>query len=205
MVVEEDPVLSAMEDLMTDYATSRDEAFSARIHTAIEDFASQYELNAYSSVQRRTIFLFPGGLGSELMRSHQAYPNPAQSFERVWVDAGVFSGDVPLLAMLPGGDDTEQKYVVPDGCVNLPGPDFLHAYEVFIQWCRRNSIDLFVFGWDWRRSVQDAADFFLNVFLPIFDDRFSGKTPHPLDHFTFLGHSAGGMVVKAMLNSTANQ
>jgi len=107
--------------------------------------------------------------------------------------------------MLPGGVDTEQKYVVPDGCVNLPGPEFFHAYEVFIQWCRRNSIDLFVFGWDWRRSVQDAADFFLNVFLPMFDARFSGKTPHPLDYFAFLGHSAGGMVVKAMLNSTANQ
>lgn len=189
---------------MTDYATSRDAAYAGRIQTAIEDFASQFELNAYSSVQRRTIFLFPGGIGSQLMRAYQAYPNPAQSFEKVWLDAGLWV-DVPHLAMLPVGVDTEQKYVVPDGCVNLPGPEFFHAYEVFIQWCRRNSIDLFVFGWDWRRSVQDAADFFLNVFLPMFDARFSGKTPHPLDYFAFLGHSAGGMVVKAMLNSTANQ
>lgn len=189
---------------MTDYATSRDAACAGRIQTAIEDFASQFELNAYSSVQRRTIFLFPGGIGSQLMRAYQAYPDPAQSFEKVWLDAGLWV-DVPHLAMVPGGVDTEQKYVVPDGCVNLPGPDFFHAYEVFIQWCRRNSIDLFVFGWDWRRSVQDAADFFLNVFLPMFDARFSGKTPHPLDHFTFLGHSAGGMVVKAMLNAAANQ
>jgi hypothetical protein len=188
---------------MTDYATNRDDAFYARLQTAIEDFASQFELNANSSGQRRTIFLFPGGLGSELMRSDQAYPDPAQSFEEVWLDLEVWL-DVPLLAMLPGKVDSDQKYVVADGCLNIPGPDLLHAYEVFIQWCRRNSIDLFVFGWDWRRSVQDAADFFLNVFMPKFDARFSGKSPHPLDYFTFLGHSAGGMVVKAILNSTTN-
>ena len=187
------------------YATSRDEAFSTRIEAAIEDFASQYELNAYSSVPKRTIFLFPGGLGSELMRSFQAYPGVALSFEKVWLDAGIWEDDIPHLKMLIGGIDTEQKYIVPASCVDIPGPAFLHAYEVFIQWCRRNSIDLFVFGWDWRRSVQDAADFFLNVFMPRFDARFAGMTPHPLDHFTFLGHSAGGMVIKAMLNSTANQ
>jgi hypothetical protein len=189
---------------MTDYATSRDAAYTGRLQMAIEDFASQYELNALSSVQRRTIFLFPGGLGSQLMRAYQAYPDPAQSFDKVWLDLDLWL-DIPRLRMLPGGVDAGQKYIVPDGCVDIPGPAFLHAYGVFVQWCRRNSIDLFVFGWDWRRSVQDAADFFLNIFLPKFDGYFSGKSPHPLDHFTFLGHSAGGMVVKAILNSTANQ
>ena len=203
MVFEEGPRPAATEDLMT-YATSRDEASYARLQTAIEDFASQYGLNANSSGPRRTIFLFPGGLGSDLMRSYQAYPNPAQSFEKVWLDIGIWV-DVPRLGMLPGDVDSEQKYVVADGCVDIPGPIALfHAYEVFIQWCRRNSIDLFVFGWDWRRSVQDAADFFLNVFMPKFDARFAGMTPHPLDHFSFVGHSAGGMVVKAMLNSATN-
>ena len=72
---------------MTDYATSRDAAYAGRIQVAIEDFASQFELNAYSSVQRKTIFLFPGGIGSQLMRTYQTYPDPAQSFEKVWLDA----------------------------------------------------------------------------------------------------------------------
>lgn len=189
---------------MTDYATSRDAAYLDRIQPEIEDFASLFELNGYSHLKRRTIFLFPGGIGSQLMRAYQTYPDPPRSFERVWLDAGIWL-DAPRLAMLPGGVDTEQKYIVPDGCVDIPGPDILHAYESFVQWCRHNSIDLFIFGWDWRRSIQDAADFFLNIFLPMFDARFGGKTPHPLDHFTFLGHSAGGMVVKAILNSTANQ
>jgi len=38
----------------------------------------------------------------------------------------------------------------------------------------------------------DAADFFLNVFLPMFDARFSGKTPHPLDYFAFWQAAAHG-------------
>jgi hypothetical protein len=193
------------EDLMTDFATSRDAAFVNKIQPAIEDFASQFEINSHSNLEkRRTIFLFPGGIGSQLMRAFQSFPDPPQSFERVWLDAGLLF-DAPHLTILPGGIDTEQKYVVPDGCVDIPGIVLLSPYDNFIQWCRLNSIDLFVFGWDWRRSVQDAADFFLKIFLPMFDARFGGQTPHPLDHFTLLGHSAGGMVVKAILNSTADQ
>jgi pimeloyl-ACP methyl ester carboxylesterase len=190
---------------MTDYATRRDAAYVARLQPALEEFASQFGINANSNHNKpRTIFLFPGGIGSQLMRSYQPYPDPPQSYEKVWFDLD-FIIDGPRFALLPGGIDTEQKYVIPDGCVDIPGPyDFLHPYAVFIQWCRQNSIDLFVFGWDWRRSVQDAADFFLNIFLPMFDARF-GHTPHPLDHFSLVGHSAGGMVIKAILNSTDNQ
>src|SRR6266480_2268555 len=190
---------------MTDFATSRDAAYVDRIQPAIEDFASQFEINSHSNLgKRRTIFLFPGGIGSQLMRAFQTFPDPPKSFEKVWLDAGLFF-DAPHLTILSGGADTEQKYIVPDGCVDIPGVAFLGPYENFIQWCRLNSIDLFVFGWDWRRSVQDAANFFLNIFLPMFAARFGGHTPHLLDNFTPLGHSAGGMVVKAILNSTANQ
>jgi hypothetical protein len=193
---------------MTDYATRRDAAYVSRLQPAIEEFASQFGINALSNHKKnRTIFLFPGGTGSQLMQSYQRYPDPPQSYEKVWFDLDYII-DGPRIALLPGGIDTGQKYVVPDGCVDIPGPaapDFARPYGGFIQWCRLNSIDLFIFGWDWRRSVQDAADFFLNIFLPMFDARFGGHTPHPLDHFTLVGHSAGGMVIKAILNSTANQ
>ena len=48
--------------------------------------------------------------------------------------------------------------------------DFIiDPYGNFIQWCQDNFIDRFVFGWDWRRSSAEAADFFLNDFLPTFD------------------------------------
>lgn len=194
---------------MSDYGTGRDAAFTSRIRTALEEFASQYGLNASISNKRRTIFLFPGGLGSQLMRADQPFPHTPHFYEKVWLDAGDLLGDAPdppRLAMLPGGVDTEQKYVIPDGCVNIPGTfQLVHPYANFSQWCRDHKIDLFIFGWDWRRSVQEAADFFLKIFLPMFDARFGGQTPHPLDHFSFVGHSAGGMVIKAILNSTTDQ
>ena len=190
---------------MTEFATRRDTAYANKLQPAIEQFVSQFKINSHSNIdKRRTIFLFPGGLGSQLVRAFESFPSPAQSFERVWLDTELLL-DAPRLTMLPGDIDSEQKCIVPDGCVDIPGIVLLCPYDNFIQWCRLNSIDLFVFGWDWRRSVQDAADFFLNIFLPMFDARFGGQSPHPLDHFTLVGHSAGGMVVKAILNSTANR
>jgi len=189
---------------MTDFATSRDAAYANRLQPAIEQFASQFKISSHSNVDnRRTVFLFPGGLGSQLVRSFESFPDPVQFFDRVWLDAELLL-DAPRLTMLPGDIDSEQKCIVPDGCVDIPGIVFLSPYDNFVQWCRLNSIDLFVFGWDWRRSVQDAADFFLSIFLPMLDARFGGQTPHPLDHFTLVGQSAGGMVVKAILNSTDN-
>ncbi len=190
---------------MADYETSRDAASVFRMRIALEEFASQYGMNPSVSNKRRTIFLFPGGLASQLMRADQPFPDPPQFYEKVWLDGGIIRGDAPRLALLPGGVDTEEKYVIADGCIDIPGPaDEFHPYANFRQWCLANQIDLFVFAWDWRRSVQDAADFFLKIFLPMFDARFGGQTPHPLDHFTFVGHSAGGMVIKAILNSTAD-
>jgi pimeloyl-ACP methyl ester carboxylesterase len=194
---------------MADYGTGRAAAYTLRLRTALEEFASQYGMNGEISNKRRTIFLFPGGLGSQLMRADQSFPHVPSLYDKVWLDAEALVGDAPdatRLAMLPGGVDSEQKYVIADGCVNIPGPyDLVHPYATFSQWCLENNIDLFIFGWDWRRSVQDAADFFLKIFLPMFDARFGARTPHPLDHFSLVGHSAGGMVIKAILDATADQ
>jgi pimeloyl-ACP methyl ester carboxylesterase len=193
---------------MADYRTNRDAAYLSRIQASVEEFASSYGLHWLIN-KRRTIFLFPGGVGSQLMRADQVDPNPAQFYEKVWLDGGIFGAGSPdafPLALLPGSVDTEKRYIVADGCVNIPGPiPDLQPYANFSQWCHDHNIDLFIFAWDWRRSVLDAADFFLNIFLPMFDARFGGQTPHPLDHFTLVGHSAGGMVVKAILNSTTDQ
>jgi hypothetical protein len=81
------------------------------------------------------------------------------------------------------------------------------TYAGFISWCHSSDIDLFVFGWDWRRSSEAAADFFLNRFLPAFDSlaTIAGCSPHPLDNFWPIGHSFGGMAVKQIVNQSANQ
>jgi hypothetical protein len=184
---------------MSDYETKRDLEYATKLRAALEEFASQYGGNT-STENRRTIFLFPGGLASQLMRADRPYPEQPQGYEMAWLDCGILSGDGRTLGM-SGNIDFEKKYIVADGYVDFYD---LQPYNNFIQWCRNNWIDLFVFGWDWRRGVQDAAHFFLKKFMPVFDDKFRCQTPHPLDNFTLIGHSAGGMVVKTILNDAAD-
>src|SRR5215831_136649 len=156
---------------MPDYVTSRDAACVLRIQTAIEEFASQYGIRPPISNKRRTIFLFPGGAGSQLMRADQAFPKSPQFYAKVWLDGGILYGDALELSMLPGAVDTDEKFIIADGCVNIPGGDEFHPYTNFSEWCVARDIDLFIFAWDWRRSVQDAADFFLKTFMTMFDER----------------------------------
>jgi pimeloyl-ACP methyl ester carboxylesterase len=183
---------------MSGYGTSRDDQYESRLATDIQNFISQYGAN--TSADRRTIFLFPGGLGSQLMRADAAYPNTPTSYTLSWIDCGILSGEALDLRMQPGEIDFEQRYIVPNGCVDF----IINPYGNFIQWCQNNFIDLFVLGWDWRRSSAEAADFFLNDFLPTFDVMCANLNPHPLDNFALVGHSAGGMVVKMILNSSTN-
>jgi pimeloyl-ACP methyl ester carboxylesterase len=98
--------------------------------------------------------------------------------------------------------DYHQRYILPDGCVDFPG---LQPYDGFIQWCQDNWIDLFVFGWDWRRGTEDTANFFLQTFLPAFESLVQECTPDPLQNFWLIGHSFGGLVVKQILNQPNNQ
>ena len=55
---------------MVDYETGRNSEHASRLHNSIEDFASRFGGNP-SINDRRTIFLFPGGLGSQLMRANK--------------------------------------------------------------------------------------------------------------------------------------
>jgi hypothetical protein len=101
-----------------------------------------------------------------------------------------------------GDEDYEQRYVVPESCVDFL---ILRPYEGFIEWCQNNWLDLFIFGWDWRRGTEATADFFLDKFLPKFESRVSkGSSPKcsppPLNNFWLIGHSFGGSVIKQILN-----
>lgn len=97
---------------MSGYGTSRDNQYENRLATDIQNFISQYDAN--TSADRRTIFLFPGGLGSQLIRADAAYPNTPTSYSVSWVDCGVLIGEALDLKMLAGEIDFEQKYIVPN-------------------------------------------------------------------------------------------
>lgn len=188
------------------YEAGRDLEHLSRLDHAIDKFAIAYEGDL--SDDRPTIFLFPGGMGSQLMRARTSYTSaPPFSYYMSWLAPNVVIGEARNLAIDPAGVDHQQKYVVPDGGIDFDSLCFdLHPYGDFIAWCRnrKKPIHLFVFGWDWRRGVQHSTEFFLHIFLPRFKARFPDNEHHPLNNFSLIGHSAGGMVVKVIANQTAN-
>ncbi len=188
---------------MSTYGQLRDQQYLDRLDSPINSFISRY--NANLSDKHKTVFLFPGGMGSQLIRATGESQNgPPFFYLTAWLDALIAFGTATNLQMQVNGDqDYQQHFVVPDGCVNCID---LHPYRGFIDWCDNSLIDLFVFGWDWRRGSKAAADFFLQKFMPLFDANVTDVcSPHPLDNFWLIGHSFGGIVVKQILNQFDNQ
>jgi len=184
---------------MSAYGQGRDQEYLDRLTGPINDFISRY--NANPSPDHKTIFLFPGGMGSQLVRATAPFQNgPPFFYDTAWLDCSITLGAATNLQMA-GDEDYQQQYILPDGCVDFVT---LQPYEGFIQWCQSNWIDLFVFGWDWRRGTYENAEFFLESFLPMFDSLVQGCSPYPLDNFWLIGHSFGGMVIKQILNEYNN-
>jgi pimeloyl-ACP methyl ester carboxylesterase len=192
---------------MSAYEQKRDAEYLNRLKFAgpISDFIWQY--NADLSPKPRTIFLFPGGMGSQLLRATADFNHgPFFFYLPAWIDPFIVLGTAINLQTQtpPDYDDYQQHYIVPNGCIDCP-PN-LRPYAGFINWCQSSNIHLFVFGWDWRRSSEATANFFLNRFLPVFDTCATNAScsPHPLDNFWLVGHSFGGMVVKQIVNHATN-
>jgi len=184
-----------------DYEAGRDRELMARLDRTVDAFIDRYDDD--HSKDRRTVFLFPGGMASQLVRANSASSQPPFTYYTSWLAANVLRGEARNLQLLPNGVDKEERYVLPDGDIDFDCAFVhLHPYVDFARWCEANSIHLLVFGWDWRRGAQQTADFFLDGFLPRFEERL-GKAD-PLRHFTLVGHSAGGMVVKLILNQPDN-
>ena len=102
---------------------------------------------------------------------------------------------------MQGDIDYKQQIVVADGAFDIPL--LLTPYDDY-PLCDTNGIDYFIFGWDWRRNLKLTVDYFLNVFMPRFEQRVSVCKPNPLLHLSLVGHSFGGMVVKLILNRNDN-
>jgi hypothetical protein len=186
---------------MATYEQMRDNEYSARLDAAIEAFAHQFKRDTKS--ERKTVILFPGGVASQLARSRYRRNRPRRAYRTAWLEFSVLCGAFADLAFESGGlIDKDERYIVPDGPVDFfPG---VQPYVGFEQWCAQNWIHLFVFGWDWRRPMPDSANFFLEVFMPKFEEAFRGCRPHPLDNLTLIGHSAGGMLLKIIANNYTN-
>ena len=183
------------------YDQARDGEQLARLQNAIGRFISRYNVNL-ATTNRKTIILFPGGTGSQLLRANAPYSSAASYYyDLLWVDCELIAGKALHLRM-QGDLDDNQQIVIPDGPVRFF--PFL-PYEGFKWWCFWNNIDYFIFGWDWRRDLGLTVKYFLDVFMPIFASRVQGSCiPDPLQNLSLVGHSFGGMVVKLIMNESTN-
>lgn len=148
---------------------------------------------------RRTVLVLPGGMGSRLLRGVPSYePGEEYRHDTAWINARFLFTPAHDLQMQDDVDN-QRRLVVPDGAIDLPG--FIQPYRGFTDWCDANELDWFVFGWDWRRSLEPTVDFFLNTFLDRFRQRVMEQCHYdPLENFSLVGHSFGGLVVKLILN-----
>jgi hypothetical protein len=189
---------------MTTYSSTRDSEQLRYLKVDIASFIQRYESRPLTS-DRRTLFLFPGGMGTQLLRAQTPYQDngTVQTFQydNYWLSPFTFLGGALFLGMYRHGNhfrDDQDKIVIPNGAVNFLG---LSPYSRFSQWCELNDIDWFIFGWDWRRRLEDSVTFFFEQFLPLFRSTVKNQTgADPLQNFILMGHSFGGMLVKLMLH-----
>jgi pimeloyl-ACP methyl ester carboxylesterase len=189
---------------MTTYDATRESEQLRYLKVDIANFIQRYESRPLTS-GRRTLFLFPGGMGTQLLRAQTPYQNNGTQqtfqYDNYWLSPLTFLGGALFLGMHRHGNefrDYEDKIVIPNGPVNFLG---LSPYSRFTQWCETNDLDWFIFGWDWRRRLEDSASFFFNKFLPLFRSTVQQQCgADPLQDFILMGHSFGGMLVKLMLH-----
>jgi pimeloyl-ACP methyl ester carboxylesterase len=189
---------------MITYDTTRESEQLRYLKVDIANFIQRYTSKPPSS-SRRTLFLFPGGMASQLLRATTPYRDDGTQqtfqYENYWVSALTFLGGALFLGMHKHGGgfrDHDNQIVIPSGVVNFLG---LTPYSRFSQWCDQNDLDLLIFSWDWRRRPKDTVSFFFNRFLPLFRTTVQQQTgTDPLQKFILMGHSFGGMLVKLMLH-----
>jgi len=186
------------------YHERRDED-QLKVHErAIDCFIRAYQ-NALASPERKTLFFFPGGMACQLWRSTKRFkdgaPNPPLRYDKMWLTLSSLVWRARKLGMEKDRAglfrDKGNHIVVADGAVNLNG---CTPHDGLIEWCRDNNVDLFVFNWDWRRRQEDAAQFFVRKFWPLFKRRLKeAGIEQAAQNFSLLGHSLGGMIVNLIL------
>jgi hypothetical protein len=158
---------------------------------------------------RRTVFLFPGGMASKLIRATTPWnatgpPSQIFNYKPTWgTEVELLGGaarDLKMRKMTTGEyRDKGRRIIIADGVTTILGA---RPYVFFAAWCFFKQIDCFIFPWDWRRSVDEVSRFFVDRFLPRFQERLQTECyVDPLADYSLIGHSAGGMVVNWILRN----
>jgi hypothetical protein len=182
----------------------------------MDDFITQCQrpMTAGSACARQTVFFFPGGMASRLSRATQKFddddPSPQTfNYDPVWVTPATPFGGAQDLAMHRDSAgtfrDKGDRIIVADAALSLDLLlDQCTPHDRFIEWCRNNNIDLFVFPWDWRRRLDETVSFFVGKFLQRFRAYvMAAGCPDPIASFAIVGHSFGGMIANLILRGDA--
>ncbi|HEV2187819.1 MAG TPA: hypothetical protein VGR70_11465 [Stellaceae bacterium] len=177
------------------YSDSRKQAATDAAQSVCDGLAAAYLPG------RQTVILLPGGMGSQLNRSPTPYAGadiPLPSFVPFWITAGtIFDQNALELAIDSTGADKDDYIVVADGPLRFIG---LASYEGTQKFFQDQGLNYAVFGYDWRRDLQEAA-LNLHDLLVNFQAAVTGQGhPDPLPTTSLLCHSQGGMVAKIYLD-----
>jgi pimeloyl-ACP methyl ester carboxylesterase len=150
--------------------------------------------------RRRTVILLPGGMGSQLMRTESAYPaSPNVINDIVWIDLGIALWDDALtLEIDAAGQDMDAHVIAAHGPLKFltenPYGD-LKSRAIARNW------NYAVFGYDWRRPLNESAGYFKSWILDFRQrviDRY-GSNSDPIPRLTIVCHSMGGLVATSAL------
>ena len=163
-------------------------------NSTIREFVNHYR------VGRPTIMLLPGGMGSQLDRSMEAYQRgqlPPTDYDTVWIDFGtIFLGQARSLMIETNGRDRDSHAIVANGPLRSP----VNAYDATQQFFKDLDVNYVVFGHDWRRPLAEGAAFLEHFLTQLKDRVFAKHDENPLPNLTLLAHSQGGLVAKIFLH-----
>src|ERR1035438_3625020 len=99
---------------MSGYEQGMYQEYLDRMQDQIATFVAACNTNAQSQNPAPTIFFFPGGLGSKLLRAMQQVPyGPPYSYYTIWLDCTIAFGAATDLRLTgaAGDQDWQDRYI----------------------------------------------------------------------------------------------
>lgn len=157
------------------------------------DYQLELFVNRYHP-DKKSLILLPGGMGSQLERTGSPYPtSPNVITNVVWIGLGIAPPflDALKLEIDLRGKDKDSFVVAPHGPLSFIG---LTPYERLEALAWEQDWNYCVFGFDWRRPIEESSAFFKKFILD-FRQRIREKhNQDPMPDLTIVCHSMGGIV-----------
>lgn len=141
---------------------------------------------------RKTVILLPGGMGSQLQRTREAFPTwPNVPQDVVWLSVGILTGDGLKLEIDDTGRDKGAYVIVARGPMQFYKE---RPYQKLENRARDRLWNYAVFGFDWRRPLTECSASFKSFILQFRERIRQHFGTDPIPNLTIVCHSMGGLV-----------